>query len=297
MKGISVQGCLSRGSLSREGGLSRGGVLCSGRGLYPREGVSVWGFCPQGVFVQEVSVWVYRGFVQGGILGSLSRRGVSVQGRGSLEDGSLFRVGGFYPWEEVSIQGRSLSRGGGLCPGEGFLSREGSLPGKGVSVQEEGVSFQVRGLCSGEGVSIQGERVSVHQVSVQGRGSLFRGLCSGEGVSIQGREGFCSSSLCPGGLCSGERGLCPGGRGLCPGKGVSVQDRGSLFRESLFKGRALCLRDRFLSRQRGSLFIGSLSRREVSVQGEGVSVQERGSLFRVGGLCSGSLCSRGRLSV
>ena len=153
---LSVQG---RGLCS--GGLSPGrGSLF--RGSLSREGVSVWGsmsregdLCLQGVFVQEVSVWVvsvYSCFVQGGYLvvfvqevsvwvvcpqGSLCRRylGVSVQGRGSLSRGCLSRLGG-------------------LCPGEGSLFRGGGLcPGKWVSVQECSLSNRWV-LCLGEGVSI-----------------------------------------------------------------------------------------------------------------------------------------------
>ena len=66
--------------------------------------------------------------IQGGLCpreGSLSKGGVSVQGRGLCPgEGSLSRGG-------VSVQG-------GLCPGEGSLSRGG-------------VSVQGRGLCPGEG--------------------------------------------------------------------------------------------------------------------------------------------------
>ena len=69
----------------------------------------------------------------------------------------------------------SLSRGGGLCSGEGSLFRKrDSLLRGGVSIQGRGHCSG--GLCPGYRGSVQGRGVSV-----QGSGSLFRegALCSG----------------------------------------------------------------------------------------------------------------------
>ena len=108
-----------------------------------------------------LSRWsVHRGFfVQGGIWGSLSRGGVS------LEDG-------------VSVQGR------------GFLSRLGDLcPGEGVSVQGKGSLFRVGDLCSG--ISVQGEGLCPGREGLCSSLSRERGLCSGEGSLFKG-GGLCS---------------------------------------------------------------------------------------------------------
>ena len=95
---------------------------------------------------------------------SLSKEGVSVQGRGVSVQG-----------RGVSVQGRgSLSKGGGLCPGEG------------VSVQGRGsLSIQGRGLCPGEWGLCLGDLCPgglCPGVFVQG--SLFRGSLSRE-FSVQ----------------------------------------------------------------------------------------------------------------
>ena len=89
-----------------------------------------------------------------------------------------------------SVQVGSLSRGGGLCPGDG------------VSI--EGVSVQGRGLCPGE---------SAQEVSLSG-GLYLWCLCQG-GLYPEGSlpRGFCLGCLCPEGSLSGvslSRGLCPG---------------------------------------------------------------------------------------
>ena len=116
--GVCIHGRQSQSGVSVKGrGLHRGSLSRTERGLSPgilsREKGLCLVVCPQGL----CSGWYLE---------------VSVQGRGSLEDG-------------VSVQGRGfLSRGGGLCPGDG------------VSVQGRGSLFRGGGLCPGEGVSIQG---------------------------------------------------------------------------------------------------------------------------------------------
>ena len=142
-------------------------------------------------------------------VGFLSKEGVSFQGNLCSE----------VSVQGVSVQGSlsrgSLSRGVGLCP------RKGVSPGEGSVTKGNGLS---PGSLSREEASVH--RESVQEVSVwvvfQGsgslskrKGSLFRvgvlysgGSVQGEGVSVH----------------------------LCPGKGASVQGRGSLSRESLFRG-------------------------------------------------------------
>ena len=74
---------------------------------------------------------------------SLSRGGVSVKRRVSVKGrGSLSRA-------KVSVQGRGLCPGMGLCPGEGSLSR------RGVSVQGKGSLSMGRGSLSNGGVSVR----------------------------------------------------------------------------------------------------------------------------------------------
>ena len=128
VQGVSVKGSLFRGSRFK-GSLSR--CLYQWRSL-SRE-VSVWfsvqgDLCARGSLPREISVW------------------------GFLSSGSLSVQGGLYPrW------GMGLCLGG-LCPGDGSLSRGGSL-------------------CRGR-VSVQG--VGLHP----GDGSLSRGSLSRRGVSV-----------------------------------------------------------------------------------------------------------------
>ena len=181
-----------------------------------------------------------------GVGGSLSRGGVSVQGRG------------------LCVQGR------GLCPGEGFLSRGG-------------VSVQGRGLCPGRGSLSGGSlpggdrklfsfftslnlRVSpqLHNNHVQHNYHprtkfakvVFTGVClSTGGVSVHMVWG-----VSVGGVSVQGRGLCPGEGSLCPGEGslsrggVSVQ------------GRGFCPGERSLSREGVSVW--GISVGGVSVQGD-----------------------------
>ena len=79
-------------------------------------------------------------------------------------------MGGFYPGEGVSVQER------GLCLREGSLSR--GISGERVFVQGD---LRGKGLCPGEGVSVQGDLCP--------GGSLLVDLCRGGG------------SLSRGGLC------------------------------------------------------------------------------------------------
>ena len=130
--------------------------------------------------------------------GSLSRGGVSVQGRVSVKGrGSLSRA-------KVSVQGSGLCPGMGLCPGEGFsvqgrglCPRRGLCPGVGLCPGEGSVSggslSRGGGLCRGEGVSVEGRGYLS-----MGRGSLSKGGVSVQvWVSVQGRD-LCLVGLCPG---------------------------------------------------------------------------------------------------
>ena len=104
--------CPEGGGISVEGGGLCAGGLCpgglsrwslsSGRGLHPGAGVSVKGGLSRGVSVQ--GGLCTEGLCPGGLSGGLYPGGL-CPGEGSLSRG------------EVSVQGR------GLCPGEGSLSR------------------------------------------------------------------------------------------------------------------------------------------------------------------------------
>ena len=160
--GVSVRRSLSRGSLSRrvsvQGSRSLSRSLSRGVSV-PVQGVSVQGglcTCPGGLCP--------GGSLSGGSLSwGLSQAdicvGVSVQSRGG---GSLSSGGGLCLGEGISVQGRgvfvwgSLSGrylSGGLCPGGGDL-----CPGERVSVQGKGSLSRGGGLYPGQGrgVSVYG---------------------------------------------------------------------------------------------------------------------------------------------
>ena len=200
---------------------------------------------------------VWGGLCQGGLCPreSLSRGGVSVQGRG------------------LCVQGR------GLCPGEGSLSRGG-------------VSVQGRGLCLGD--LCRGDRKlfsfftslnlrvspQLHNNHVQHNYHprtkfakvVFTGVClsTGGGLCPHGVGGLCRGGLCP--RESLTRRVSVQGRGLCPGEGSLCPEEGSLSRGGVsVQGRGLCPGEGFLSRG------------EVSVQGGGLCL---GDLCRGGGSLS-----------
>ena len=157
-----------------EGSLSRGVSV---------QGVSIWGVSVQGVSVHS-GISIQWGICLGVLCGCLCLICLCLGGL-CPGKGSLSREG-------VSVQGR------GLCPGKGSLS------GEGVSVCPGGLCPQWDlypvGYLSGGSLWVSLSDLSMSRGSLSGEGSLSRGLCPGwvsvQGVSVQWH-------LCPGGLCQG----------------------------------------------------------------------------------------------